>query len=354
MKGSSMSEMEQAAERPTVTVEGVITVPRFDLPLSAALSPQAAEAQARALSFTGGISLTDLDVLETEAEYRAAVDAFRAGLDQMFAKPLAEKILSGFPVDIRPRQIGGVPVEEFTPLGEQDPGRVLINLHGGAFYSGATYIARVESIPLAHLGRFRVVSVDYRQGYEHRYPAASEDVAAVYAELLKSYSAERIGIYGGSAGGALSLQATAWMLDHGLPAPGALGVFGSGAGGRGDGDYFAAIGTGQVPRKGAFAFRAGKHGYFGGVDFENRQLNPIVGGKDFCAKFPPSLFVTGTRAFDLSPAIATHRALCQAGVDAELHVFDGMGHCFYYDTDLPESRDAYGSIVRFFQKHLSR
>ena len=349
-----MSETEQVAQRPTVTTDGVITVPSFDLPLSAALSPQAAAAQAGALSHTGGISLANLDALETEAEYRAAVDAFRAGLDQMFAKPLAERILSSLPVDMRPGEIGGVAVEEFTPIGERDPDRVLINLHGGAFYSGATHIARVESIPVAHIGQFRVVSVDYRQGYEHKYPAASEDVAAVSAELLKSYPAERIGIYGGSAGGALSLQATAWILDHGMPAPAAIGVLGSGAAGRGDGDYFAAIGMAQVPRKDAFAFRAGKHGYFGGSNPDDRQLNPLVGGRDFCARFPPAIFVTGTRAFDLSPAIATHRALCQAGVDTELHVFDGMGHCFYYDTALPESRDAYDSIVRFFRKHLSR
>ena len=256
-----MSETAPVAMRPTVTADGVIAVPPFELPLSAALSPQAADTQARALSMTGGISLANLDALETEAEYRGAVDAFRGMVDQMFAKPLAEKILNAYPVDIRPGQIGGVPVEEFTPLGEQDRDRVLINLHGGAFYSGATHIARVESIPVANLGRFRVVSVDYRQGYEHKYPAASEDVAAVYAELLKSYPAERIGIYGGSAGGVLGLQATAWILDHGMPAPGALGVLGSGASGRGDGDYFSAIGTAQVPRKGAFAIGSGKHGY---------------------------------------------------------------------------------------------
>ena len=348
-----MPETGQTAARPTVTADGTITVPAFDLPLSAALSPQAREAQARALSHTGGISLTNLDVLETEAEYRAAVDAFRGGLDQMFAKPMAEKILAAFPVDIRPAEVGGVPVEEFNAQGEQDQRYVLINLHGGAFYSGATHIARVESVPIAHLARCRVVSVDYRQGYEHKYPAASEDVAAVYAELLKFYPPERIGIYGGSAGGALSLQATAWILDHGMPKPGALGVLGSGAAGRGDGDYFAAIGMGQIPRKDGFAFRAGKYGYFGGADPEDRQINPILGGADYCGRFPPSLFITGTRAFDLSPALATHRALCQAGVDAELHVFDGMGHCFYYDTDLPESRDAYASAVRFFQRHLA-
>jgi acetyl esterase/lipase len=248
--------------------------------------------------------------------------------------------------------IGGIRVEQFTPIGSHEQDRVLINCHGGAFYSGATHIGRVESIPVAHLGRDRVVSVDYRQGYEHKFPAASEDVAAVYAELLKSYPAGRIGIYGGSAGGCLTLQATAWLVDHGLPAPGAIGVLGSGAGGSGDGDYFSAIGTAATPPINAVAFRGSRFGYFSNVDRSDRLVNALSGDKAFLAQFPPSLFITGTRSFDLSPAIATHRALFQAGVETELHVFDGMGHCFYYDTALPESLDAYDAVLRFFRRRL--
>ena len=83
-------------------------------------------------------------------------------------------------------------------------------------------------------------------------------------------------------------------------------------------------------------------------------MNPNAAPADFRAKFPPTLLITGTRAFDLSPALATHRALFQAGVDAQLHVFDGLGHCFYYDAMTPESLDAYDTIIRFFRKHLGR
>jgi acetyl esterase/lipase len=42
----------------------------------------------------------------------------------------------------------------------------------------------------------------------------------------------------------------------------------------------------------------------------------------------------------------------QAGVDASLHVFDGLGHCFYYDATAPEGADAYQTMIRFFTKHL--
>lgn len=230
-----------------VDEDGAVHVQGFRLPLSAALSEHSRRSLAAALSRDQQITIPRATDFATEADFKAAVDAFRVGVDLGYARPAAERLLEQFPVRISQGRIGGVAVEEFTPLDGLDEQRVLINLHGGAFYSGATWVARMESIPLAHLGKFRIVSVDYRQGYEHKFPAASEDVAAVYAELLKDYPASRIGIYGGSAGGMLTAQATAWILHQGLPAPGAIGIFGAGTGGCGDSDYFAAIGTGQRP-----------------------------------------------------------------------------------------------------------
>jgi acetyl esterase/lipase len=190
----------------------------------------------------------------------------------------------------------------------------------------------MESIPVAHMGKFRVISVDYRQGYEHKFPAASEDVASVYSELLKDYSPSQIGIFGGSAGGMLAGQATAWILNEGLPKPGAIGIFGAGCGGSGDSAYFSAIGTGQSrPDETLEWILKGKVGYFSDTDPDDYLVNPNLAPEALRASFPPTLIITGTRSFDMSPAIATHRALVQAGADASLHVFDGLAHCFYYD-----------------------
>ena len=70
--------------------------------------------------------------------------------------------------------------------------------------------------------------------------------------------------------------------------------------------------------------------------------------------FPPTLVVTGTRSFDLSNAVYTHAQLVKNGVDADLHVWEGMFHGFFYNPDVPESRACYDVIVRFFAARLGK
>jgi len=92
--------------------------------------------------------------------------------------------------------------------------------------------------------------------------------------------------------------------------------------------------------------------YFKGVPNEDILAYPIQ-SVETMAKFPPSLLITSTRDFLLSLVIYTHTQLMHAGVEAELHVWEGLGHAFFFDPEIPESRQAYDVIVKFFDKHLS-
>lgn len=355
---SGLAEAEQETAKLIVDEDGTIHVPAFRLPLSSALSPEARQMQIASLR--SSIQLPSFFDVADEAGFAARVDEARRSFDEKVLAPLAKALLSAFPVKIAQGALGGVPVETFTPPERKSDRRVLINLHGGGFCMGAIHGGRVEAIPVAALGGVEVVSVDYRQGYQHRYPAATEDVVAVYRALLETRSPKEIGIYGGSAGGRLTAQAVAWIIDKGLPVPAAAGVFGSGGGGSGDGAYFGKIGVAEpappidlpdeiLPAQ----FRSSEFGYFAGVPANDPLATPLNAPASLLAQFPPTLLLTATRAFDLSPAILLHRALIRAGADAELHVFDGFGHCFYYNAFLPEGRDAYDTIIRFFDRHMA-
>lgn len=70
--------------------------------------------------------------------------------------------------------------------------------------------------------------------------------------------------------------------------------------------------------------------------------------------FPPSLLVAATRDPALSSVVQTHAVLVSQGVDAELHIWEGLGHGFFFDLDLPQSREVYAVTVKFFDEHLGK
>jgi epsilon-lactone hydrolase len=332
--------------KPSFQDDGSVGVPAFELPPSPFVSEEARAAMAMRAKMPGGAPPATGDI-----------HAIRAGLEEMM-KPQVERMHALYPVDVADGEIAGVRVRTITPKGQEpDPDRVLINLHGGAFCMCADACGLLESLPLSSLGGMTVVAVDYRMAPEHAHPAAIEDVAAVYGALLDRYQPGRIGIFGCSAGGALTGQAAAWLPAHGLPQCGAIGIFGAGASyfGRGDSAYIAGYIDGSFPPpapRGQPKNAPLDRGYFAGADLQGPEVSPAF-HPDVLAKFPPALIITGTRAMDMSPAIVTNSALIKAGVPSTLIVGEGMGHCYIYQSDLPESRDAHRAIVDFFQARLS-
>ena len=130
-----------------------------------------------------------------------------------------------FPVNIASTTTAGVPTDIITPLETPASNRdlVLINLHGGGFNSDSGSL--IEGVPIANLAKIKVVSVYYRLAPEHQFPAAVDDVVAVYKDLLKTYQPRNIGIFGTSAGAILTGEVAVRLKQLNLPLPAALGLF---------------------------------------------------------------------------------------------------------------------------------
>lgn len=334
-----------------VDADGTVHVPAMSVPVSEFLSPEGKDYLVEhLLTMKNPELLKEVEGLGGPAFLKAYIDRQR----------------ELFPVNKEETQIAGIPVYDYTPAGGVTPGnenRVLINLHGGGFITCWPACAEVESMPVSALGGFRVVAVDYRQAPEHKFPAASEDVAAVYSELLKTYPAENIGIFGCSAGGMLTGMSLAWFQKHGLPTPGAAGIYCAGSaapvrGFGGDANYTAtAIGEGRfmappadsaddTPKRSMMPYLS-----------EADPYDPLVApaeSDEVLSAFPPTQIITGTRGFELSSAVYTHSRLVKLGVKADLHVWEGMFHGFYSNPDVPESQDAYKVMIDFFDTHLGK
>lgn len=330
---------ERAVEAPSATV----TVSAAQIPFSSYASPEARAALAE---------LLQVPAQQGAGEDPASIRAFNRKLDE----DRLAVVLRRYKVRVVDAMIAGVPAHIVTPAGGVPPRnrrRVLINLHNGGFMWGAGPGGVVESAPIAATAQVEVVALDYRMAPEFRFPAASEDVAAVYRELLKTHSPRGIGIFGCSAGGVLAAESVAWFAAHGLPQPAAIASScGSGAEFSGDSGYLSPVLTGRpaVP-EGAQPLRLAALTYFDGVGAQDPLAYPAV-SPAVLAKFPPTLLLAGSRDFAASSLTVLHRRLRAAGVPAELYLFDGLWHAFLLDVDLPESREAFDIISGFFDAHL--
>jgi epsilon-lactone hydrolase len=98
---------------------------------------------------------------------------------------------------------------------------------------------------------------------------------------------------------------------------------------------------------------SGAMSYTGDADPNDPMVSPAL-SPEILARFPPTLLLTGTRSYDMSAAVQTHRELTKAGAKARLHLWDGLGHGFLLYADLPESKEAYAVIISFFDSSLGR
>jgi len=326
---------------PAVNADGSVSTPVATIPFSSFASPQARAFFPQMIAAGSKAPPLSAPIAQSRDFYDRLNSARAARMEKVY------------PVTTHRETIGGVGADVVLPaqgIASRNRRRVLINLHGGAFLWGAHSGALVESIPVASLGRIKVVSVDYRQGPEHVFPAASEDVEAVYRALLKQYPANNIGIYGCSAGGVLTGEAVARIITAKLPAPGAIGTFcGSISEMGGDSTYTAPLLDGERPS--TRPLKLADLPYFKGASDSDPLVFP-ANSPALLKKFPPTLLITGTRDFTMSAVLHSHALLVAAGVDAELRVWDGMWHSFFSDPDMPESREAYAAMVSFFERKL--
>ncbi len=282
-------------------------------------------------------------VSESLAERRAATDKWRAE-NSAEARRM-------FPVNIEERTIGGVRTDIITPLDmpEVNRGRVLINLHGGGFNSDSGSL--IEGVPICNLAKIEVVSVYYRLAPENPFPAAVDDVVAVYKELLKTYQPQNIGIFGTSAGGILTAEAAVRFKQLRLPLPGALGLFTILADFSRPSDslnLFTLNGLPGIlsphdPNK-----RIGEE-YAPSTDPHDSVLSPLYAD---LRGMPPSLLVTSTRDILLGNTSIFHRALLHGGNDAQLVVYEALPHAFWYHFQLPETRECLELMAKFFDNKL--
>lgn len=291
-----------------------------------------------------------LDSLARRSHAPQTLEQRRKATDEWRKRDSAEA-LKFYPAKVEETTTAGVRTDIITPLGASsvNKNRVLINLHGGGFNSDSGSL--IEGIPISNLTKIKVVSVYYRLAPENPFPAAVEDVVAVYKELLKSYQPRSIGIFGTSAGAILTGEVVAQLKKFNLPLPGAVGMFSVRP------DYSRATDSLQLFTLDGFPgsleptdpSHPGADAYVGSTNPKDPVLSPFFAD---AKNWPPSLFVTSTRDLLLSDTAMFHLSLLRAGNDTQLVVFEALPHAFWYHFQLPETKQCLEIMAKFFEDKL--
>ena len=302
------------------------------VPLPALASPEARRAYTRQMLQRGQSSaarggLASVRITETNA----AMPMTTGG-----SKETALKI---YPVVEENQKIGGVGVTIYSPktIPSQNRNKVAMEFEMDA-----------EAIAVASLGQLKVIKVNYRGGGPSI--PGNEDIVAVYRELLKTYKPKNIGMFGASGGCTLAQTTILWLPQQKLPLPGAVGL-GTCSGGSNPGDARYTLNGLDAGLSTAFSGRPP----FGGRETAARKPGepPATAlDGDIPKGYPPAFLLSGTRDMCLSQTVLLHRKLRNAGIEADLNVFEGMWHFFWENPDLPESREAMTALARFLNRHL--
>lgn len=256
-------------------------------------------------------------------------------------------------VTVATDRVAGVSVFRIAPrrVRPENARRLALHLHGGGFALFPGEAGAGEGMLMAALCGIEVVSVDYRLAPDHPFPAALDDAAAVWEALAAERPPERMAAFGASAGGGLTLSLAMRMRDAGGPPPAAIAP---------GTPWVDLTGGGDSLRTNAFVDNAlvsdagwvGAAGplYAAGRDLRDPLISPIFG--DF-AGLPPAILTSGTRDLLLSQTVRAHRKLRRAGVEAELHVHEGMSHAQFLEPFVPETAETFAEIARFLDARLA-
>jgi epsilon-lactone hydrolase len=248
---------------------------------------------------------------------------------------------------VSPIDAGGVPARWITFPGAAD-GQVLLYLHGGGYQLGSF---RSHGELAARLGRAsgrRVLLPEYRLAPEHPFPAAVDDVLAVWRWLrgTAGLPAAAVAVAGDSAGGGLALALMTTLRDSGEDPPAAAVLMSPWTDLSSSGASITER-EGEDPILTPDEIREFAATYLAGADPRSPLASPLFARLD---GLPPLLIQVGTAELLLSDAEELGRLAAAAGVDVTLAAREGLPHVYPGMVGPPESAEATDQAGTFLRE----
>lgn len=248
---------------------------------------------------------------------------------------------------LTPENVGGVDALWIDVEGSE-AGALYLHAHGGGYYRGS---ARVDAAICSHLvagAGGRCLSVNYRRPPDEGvFPAAVDDMVALWRSLLEGGSApEKVVVGGTSAGGGLAAAFLLRLRDEKVPLPAAAILVSPWTDLTQSGESFR-TNAAHGPSRDYLAHWAGV--YLDGADPRHPEASPLFA--DLRA-LPPLLIQAGGDETMLDDATLFAAAAARAGVAVTLQVTPGRPHSFQHDVGRDDrAREAVDEMARFVRRH---
>jgi monoterpene epsilon-lactone hydrolase len=241
--------------------------------------------------------------------------------------------------------VNGLAIESVCAV--EAPARVILYLHGGAFFMGSPASYRNRAMRLSYRCQAEVFVPDYRLAPEHPYPAALDDAFAawVFVKALRPRAA--IFVAGDSAGGGLSLSLLVRLRDSAAVMPNGsfqlspwtdLTVSGSSV----DDNYGRDL---WFTRK---HLEVWARFYVGREDARAPYISPVFAD---LSGLPPLLLLVGADELLLDDTLRVRDAATSVGTDVRVLIGKGMQHDWPLTLPwLDESKHAWNTIRRFVEE----
>jgi monoterpene epsilon-lactone hydrolase len=228
------------------------------------------------------------------------------------------------------------------------PTRVVLYLHGGAFFMGSPASYRNRAMRLSYRCNAEVFVPDYRLAPEHPYPAALDDALAAW-KLMKNLrpSAPSL-VAGDSAGGGLSLSLLVLLRDLGIVMPNAAVLLSPWT-------DLTVSGASIESNHGKDLWFTRKHletwasYYVGRADGRSPYISPVFAD---LSGLSPLLLLVGENELLLDDALRIREAAMEKGTSADVLIGIGMQHDWPLTLPwLKESRLAWETMRAFVEEH---
>jgi monoterpene epsilon-lactone hydrolase len=228
---------------------------------------------------------------------------------------------------------------------------VLLFLHGGGYQFGSLRSDGELAARLGRAGGMRVLFPEYRLAPEHPFPAAIDDVRAVWRWLRvdQRLGADSLAVAGDSAGGGLAVALLVATRDEkgDLPACAVLmsptvDLTSSGA------SMVDRVDEDPISTPALLGHLASD--YLAGADPRTPLASPLFAS---LVGLPPLLVQVGTADLLLSDAERLAAVATAAGVEVRLEIGDGLPHVYPLMVGTPEAAEAVERIGEFLRERVS-